>query len=225
MNPDHYSLIPRGELARARRSILDYCKENRIPTVKNKRGDICIEGREHLVISGSTIINQKSRIQGSLIDLVAAHRGLSYLQAVAHINDNRKLLLIEQAFGAVEHHSGPFSVPKKALHSSAPRKGSVTVFTHPKDFVRQHGDDVFGRAGEPSGILALFGLDPEAVDAYVAQHPHVKRLEFAPPKGGHTPADLDFFGVLKNRYRPRGIEIGVLTRQPELSRGGPDLDL
>jgi hypothetical protein len=57
---------------------------------------------------------------------VAAHKNLSLVQAIAHINDNPKLLLLEQQFGEQKRAFTSFHIPKQDTtdwHSSVGQLG------------------------------------------------------------------------------------------------------
>lgn len=104
---------PVSELRRARRmSLVDYCRRNNIELARNARGDTALKGREHIVISDYGCRNTKNGTQGGIIDFVAIHRNSSFLQAVAHINNNPRLLLLEENLGEAKRSYTSFYIPK-----------------------------------------------------------------------------------------------------------------
>lgn len=128
------SLAPHDELRRARReSIVDYCKLNSIPLEKGKNGSYTLKGKEFVEIHNYHWVNQKNRTEGSLIEFVAAYKNKTFLQAVAEINHNPRLLLLEQHFGEVKRPFTSFYVPSKDQmdHPSA--------ITHLSSFLRDKG--------------------------------------------------------------------------------------
>lgn len=107
-----HSILPVSEVSRARGNILEYCKKNKIQLVQNERGKTVLKGREHVMITDFTAINTKNGTHGTLIDFVAAHHNLTLIQAVARINNNPNLLLLEKHFGEVKRKYTSFYIPK-----------------------------------------------------------------------------------------------------------------
>lgn len=105
-------IIPVEEIKKARRSILDYCAENKIPLTKNAQGEAVLKGKEHIVINGDLARNIRNGTHATLIDFVASHHHLTLLQAVSKINGNSELLLFEQHFGEVKRKFTSFYIPK-----------------------------------------------------------------------------------------------------------------
>ena len=106
------SIIPISEIRKAANSdILNYCKEHSIALKENKKGEMTLKGREHVVISGNKWINTKNKTTGSLIELVSIHNDTSFLGAVSKITGNKNLLLLEQHFGEVKRPYNSFYVP------------------------------------------------------------------------------------------------------------------
>jgi hypothetical protein len=107
------SIIPLGEIQRAKQvSILDYCKRNRISLSANKKGETVLKGREHAVLSDYEWVNTKNKTRGTIIEFVAAHHNTSFVKAIAKINNNSRLLLLEQHFGEKERSYTSFYIPK-----------------------------------------------------------------------------------------------------------------
>ena len=105
-------IIPTDEIRRAKRSILDYCKENKIGLSQNEKGQSVLKGKEYIVIHGDEATNTRNGTRANLIDFVAAHRRSTLLQAVAHINGTSHALTFEENFGAVERKYTSFYIPK-----------------------------------------------------------------------------------------------------------------
>jgi len=108
------SHIPIEEIRKARNtSILDYCKRNRILLDTNEKGDTVLKGREFVkIIDEYHWQNTKNKTVGSLIEFVANHNRVSYFEAIAHINNNPRLRLLEQHFGKEKQIYSSFYVPK-----------------------------------------------------------------------------------------------------------------
>jgi hypothetical protein len=107
------SHIPIEEIRQARNtSILAYCKESRIALMKNEKGETVLKGRSFIVIGEYSWTNSKNRTQGSLIEFVAAHKNVSFVEAIAQINKNPRIRLLEQHFGKPKQIYQSFYVPK-----------------------------------------------------------------------------------------------------------------
>ncbi len=129
--------VPVSEIKQARqKSIFDYCRKNRIELKTNERGESAMKGKEFVVISEFEFKNNKNGTRGSLIDLVAAHKNISLLQAVAHINGNNRLRLLEAHMGEVKHSYRSFYVPKPE------RVDWQSTSTKLSQFLRSFGADV-----------------------------------------------------------------------------------
>jgi hypothetical protein len=107
------SILPYREVHDAARgNILDYCRRNDVGVEKHSGGGWCLKGREHVILKETEWVNTRNKTSGNLIDLVAAHKNLSLLQAVAKINGNPRLLLLEQYMGVAKRRFTSFHVPK-----------------------------------------------------------------------------------------------------------------
>ena len=105
--------MPAEEIKRARaQSIFEYCKRSNIPLTRTANGETVFMGKEFVTVSEFEFTNTKNGTKGSLIDLVAAHKSISLIQAVAHINNNPRLKLLEQHLGEVPLKYRSFHVPK-----------------------------------------------------------------------------------------------------------------
>lgn len=106
--------FPISELRKAKGSILEYCKRNNIALTTNAQGQTVMKGREHVrLLNDCELINTKNGVHGSLIDLVAIHKNMSFLEAVAHINSNPNILLLEAHLGEVKRTFTSFYIPKQ----------------------------------------------------------------------------------------------------------------
>lgn len=107
------SIIPISEIRRAKnKSIIEYCNRNKIETALNEKGELILKKRPHVFIQDKEWINSKNKTRGTLIEFVAAHHDLTYLQAIAKINDNSRILLLEKHFGEQKRKFTSFYVPK-----------------------------------------------------------------------------------------------------------------
>ncbi|MBT4761077.1 MAG: relaxase/mobilization nuclease domain-containing protein [Bdellovibrionaceae bacterium] len=108
------SIIPTSEIKKARNSdIFAYCKQNKIKTTLDDKGQRVLKGREHIVINGSSWKNTKNKTVGSLIEFVAFKDDSSYLSAISKITGNTKLMLLEQHYGKVKRPYTSFYIPKE----------------------------------------------------------------------------------------------------------------
>jgi hypothetical protein len=101
------------EMKRAnKRSIIDYCRENKIPLEKNKDGKWVLKGRDFIVIEVHEWTNTKTQKKGGLLEFVAIHDDTNYVRALAKIMGNPRLLILEEAVGSSKQSYRPFTVPK-----------------------------------------------------------------------------------------------------------------
>jgi hypothetical protein len=108
------SILPVEELRRAKtHSILDYCRREKITLDRAEDGHFVLRGREYVEVSDFTWANHKNKTRGGVIDFVANHRQVGFLQAVAAINDNPKLLLLEKHLGEAKRRYQSFYVPRE----------------------------------------------------------------------------------------------------------------
>lgn len=99
-------------------SILDYCREHKIQTEVNKDGKTVLKGRSFVVIEGNTWTNTKSSQKGGIVQFVAIHDETNYVRALAKINKNPRLLLLEQAMGEYKRGYQSFYIPKPKAERS-----------------------------------------------------------------------------------------------------------
>lgn len=149
---DHGSKLPaifdeRGgllyqEMKKAKqKSILEYCEENKIKTKLNNKGQTVLHGKEFIVLGKSEWTNTKNNTKGSVIEFVAIHNETSYLRAVAKLNGNPKLLLLEKALGDYKRTYQPFSVPKaKDAASPQQAKSALDKLMHSRGYTQKESD-------------------------------------------------------------------------------------
>jgi len=107
------SILPYREVSDAARgNILDYCRRNNIRMEQHSGGGWCLKGREHVIVKETEWMNVRNKTSGNLIDFVAAHKNLTLLQSVAEINNNPRLLLLEEYMGVAKRRFTSFHVPK-----------------------------------------------------------------------------------------------------------------
>ena len=130
------------EMKRAQQvNILDYCKQHKIQIKLNDKGETVLQGREFVVLGKSEWTNTKNRTKGTLIDFVAIHDESTFLHAVAKINGNPRLLLLEPFLGEYKQSYKAFYVPNPK--TVAPEVAKKTLQT----FLNSRG--MKGEAAEP----------------------------------------------------------------------------
>ncbi len=157
------SVMPIEELRRARRgNIIEYCKVNNIKLKQNEKGELTLAGREYVTVSEREWSNKKNRTKGSLIEFVAAHKGMTFIQAISEINKNPRLLLLEKHFGEQKSTFTSFYIPKEKRMEQTKAEGRLNFF------LRGHG--IEGSVTEKllasnrvqidkSGMIKLFSED------------------------------------------------------------------
>lgn len=160
-----FCLVPIGEIRKAQRaSIPGYCKQKGITLVEKAPGTYIMPKRPYVEISEYEWRNTKNNTRGNLIDLVAAHKQISFLAAIAEINGNKRLLLLQQEMGEVKRTYTSFYVPK------ADRDQSPAALHHLTDLFGRHGAkqdqaNELLKSGQAhvmkGGVIRLFGKDDE----------------------------------------------------------------
>jgi hypothetical protein len=110
------------EMKKAREvSIFEYCKENKIQLKENAKGQTVLRGKEFVVVGEKEWKNTKNGRMGTIIDFVKIHDETTELRAVAKINKNPRLLLLEPYLGEYKRgiQSFYFPKPKAALPETA----------------------------------------------------------------------------------------------------------
>jgi len=104
--------FPISELKSAQqKSIPDYCKRNNIPLLSNQDGTFTLKGRDYVQIHESHWFNTKNSTKGSLVELVAIHKNVSFINAISQINNNPNLLLLERHYGKEKNDYKSFHIP------------------------------------------------------------------------------------------------------------------
>lgn len=111
------------EMKRAKEvSILGYCEKHKIKTKTDDKGRTVLAGREFIVLGEREWTNTKNYTRGSIIDFVSIHDDVSFLRAVAKLNNNPRLLLLEQVTGEMKKSFKAFHIPKPK--AAAPERSS-----------------------------------------------------------------------------------------------------
>jgi len=117
------SLIPIEEIQRAKaQSILRYCDKEGIKLSKTQDGRHQLQGREYVEVTDHSWTNHKNKTRGNIIDFVANHQEMGFLRALAKINNNPRLLLLEQYLGDSKPSYQSFHMPQE---NAAPRGEAI----------------------------------------------------------------------------------------------------
>lgn len=123
------SIIPIQEIRKARTAnIPKYCEKHKIPLLVNEKGETVLKDRNHIVVADHNWTNRKNQTKGTLIEFVASHHNMTFLQAIAHINDNPRLLLLEKHFGEQKRNYTSFHIPKPETMDFKKSLGQVESF-------------------------------------------------------------------------------------------------
>lgn len=294
-------LVPIEEMRKARRtSIIGYCKQHKIKLKETGQGTYVMERKPYVEVSEHEWRNHRNDTRGNLIDLVAAHKKITFLEAIAEINGNKRLLLLQKEMGKVKRTYTSFYVPKperdhtqdalyhlgelldrhgvKKDHAGAllkseqaqvskggmirlfgkddefgtfeyardgqgnwqaQKRGQFTqpffamggngrkanVYLDPFSFMRTRPKRLFPEAKGSDGTLALMQPDTDVVDRFLSGHRSVDTLRLvALDPAKPTKDELDFFGVLKNRYQQHGIAVEFTSAERTLPGRGLGLD-
>lgn len=159
------SVIPIEELRKARNSnILNYCRANDIALTRKDDGKTVLKGREFVELGEFEWVNKRNRTRGSLIELVAAHKDLNFLQAVAEINGNSRLLILEQHLGETKRTYTSFYVPKDRQLKELDAKVQIAKLLTSFGADPHHASTLFksGQAQvDKSGAVRLFGKEDD----------------------------------------------------------------
>lgn len=150
-------------------SITDYCREQKIELKLNKKGETVVKGREFVVIHGNEWTNRKNDLKGGLIEFVAIHDETNYLRAVAKINKNPRLLILEEAVGDAKCGYKPFTLPKASVERPATAQKALSRLLASRGF-EAHAAEVILKSGRlnhgEDGSLWLMGEGKEAAFEY-----------------------------------------------------------
>jgi hypothetical protein len=167
-----HTLVPIGEIRRAREhTIPDYCKRNNIALITNDKGETVLKGREYVSIHGENWLNHKNKTSGGVIEFVAAHHRITLLGAVAKLNNNPRLLLIEQNLGKLERGYVSFYIPNQDAMSSPKAGGHLANFLKTSGCKSELASSLFqhqlAQVGK-TGVIRLFpkGESNGAIEYY-----------------------------------------------------------
>jgi hypothetical protein len=117
---------------------------------------------------------------------------------------------------------GQFTKPFFAMGGNG-RK--VNVFLDPFSFMQSRTKRLFPEGKESNGTLALMQPDTAAVDKFLSGERHVDTLQVvAKNPAKPTKGELDFFGIIKNRYQQHGISVEFTSIEKTLPGRGHGLE-
>jgi hypothetical protein len=166
------SVIPMDEVRRARSgNIMEYCKRYKIDLMTNTKGEVRLKDREYISVTPDEWINHKNRTRGTLIEFASAYHKCSFVRAIADINSNKRLLLLEQYVGEKPREYFSFYIPKQ-YHMGA-KEGvahlgrclkffgcdpqvAKSIFDRNRAHITKEGAIRFYPMGEPNGALEFF---------------------------------------------------------------------
>lgn len=198
--------VPAEEIRRARgNSLLAYCERNKIALTKNDKGETVLRGREFVVVSEFEFQNTKNGTRGSIIDLVAAHKNMTLLQAAAHLNGNSRLLLLERTAGEIAPKFRSFYVPNLRKSSAAKVANTLRAFARERGRSqpshKEHSEFEIGRMGQKGGVWLFFEDEPKP-DRLLMQHEsalfahaHLNKANGMPTMSHRTERAIDLFLV------------------------------
>lgn len=159
------SIVPVEEIRRARNSsIFAYCRANDIALSRNPDGKMVLTGREFVEVGEFEWLNKRNRTKGSLIEFAAAHKNMTHLQAIAHINGNPRLLILEQHLGETKRSYTSFHIPKE--HRLKEIDAKVNIARMLTNFgADAHQASTLFRSGQAhvdqKGRIRIFGKDDD----------------------------------------------------------------
>ena len=157
------SIIPIDELRRARTSnIIQYCRANKIGLERNSDGKFVLKGRSFVEISEYEWMNKRNRTKGSLIELVAAHKNMTFLQAVADITGNKRLQILEHHLGEIKRKYTSFYIPNEHRLNELDAKVKIASVLLQHGCDHSHATTLFktgqAQVGQGGGVR-IFGKD------------------------------------------------------------------
>ena len=160
------SVVPIEEIRRARNSsIFAYCRANDIALSKHADGKMVLKGREFVEVGDFEWVNTRNRTKGSLIEFVATHKAMTNLQAIAHINGNSRLLILEQHLGETKRKYSSFHIPKEHRLKELDAKVSIAKMLTSFGADAHQASTLF-RSGQAhvdqTGRIRVFGKDDDA---------------------------------------------------------------
>lgn len=155
-----------AELKKARGlQILDYCREHKIKTEVNKDGKTVLKGRSFVVLEGDSWTNTKNNQKGNIVQFVAIHDETNYVRALAKINKNPRLLLLESAMGEYKRGYQSFYIPKPKETEKAAAQAAFSRLLKSESLPIKAGDALLktGRVHPgPNGSLWFEGEEKQS---------------------------------------------------------------
>ncbi len=157
--------VPIDEMRKARRTnIVGYCQTNGIRLEPGKDGWHVMKERPHVELNEYEWRNKKNNTRGTLIDLVAAHKKMTFLESIAEINGNKRLLLLQKEVGQLRRTSTSYYVPRPERNVSQVALGQlVSLLDH--HGVKNASAEKLLKTDQvqvsKSGIVRIFGLGDE----------------------------------------------------------------
>lgn len=93
-------------------SIFEYCKANNIKLKTNEKGQTVLQGLDFVILNEKSWTNHKNGRQGTIIDFVKIYKDTTEIGAVAEINKNPRLLVLEKYIGEYKAGIKSFYFPK-----------------------------------------------------------------------------------------------------------------
>lgn len=182
-----------NEMKKAREtSLFDYCKSNNIQTKKNAKGETVLAGKEFVVLQDKEWTNTKNRTKGTIIDFVAIHTETNYLRAIAKINNNPRLLMLEPFMSETKTLKKSFVFPKI---SKAEPEAAKKVF---KGFMLAHG---YSQKNSGSLLKSERVFVSKNNNIWLMNEDKTKAVEFYEEKNG------------KWSHRAHGTEAGAFEKK------------
>jgi len=158
-----------------------------------------LAGREYVEVSDHQWINHRNKTRGNIIDFVSTHKQVGYLQAIAQINDNPRLLLLESLSESKQPSFQSFYVPKE---NSATREDSIKslaqLLGHPPTH-RVYDDLLRQQVAHVSSAGAVSFFSEKNPTGYI---------EFTPTEKGRY--ELSKHGSLHAPFFSRKAQSGIL---------------
>jgi hypothetical protein len=112
--------FPIGEIEKAKSSgLFKYAKDNKIGLVIDSNGRTVLKGREHIMIQNYSWYNTNNKTTGNIIDFVAINENVSFIKAVAKINNNPRIALLEKHFHIKKMDYKSFHIPQEKKMNKA----------------------------------------------------------------------------------------------------------
>lgn len=159
------SLIPMAEIRNAARgNIVEYCRRNSIKLQKDQNGKVRLQSRKFIIIKDNQWINTKNKTTGNLIEFVSLHKKYSYIESIAHITGNKRILLLEQAMDKKPKAYQSFKLPKEKQMDSKQAVSRMAYFLRGMGYNPQISESLLANKQaqvSKKGSIRLFGQDDE----------------------------------------------------------------